>query len=127
MNDRIYDDTDDNPLAPHIWYRIPGTEEFEFVASFSDGGGYDWTDWVAWYSRAERRFFIASGSGCSCNSLADDYWTLGDFEAVATKAAAVASLQSFVDDRFEYRSISERPRLDSEIAAINSFRARGAA
>ena len=50
------------------------------VASIDSGGGYDWCTLRAFWSPAARRYFWASGSGCSC-----DYWGMSlrspaDFE-----------------------------------------------
>lgn len=123
---RRHDDSAANPLYPYVCYTIPGTDDFQSVASFSDGGGYDWTDWVCWYSPSKRRYFIAAGSGCSCDSLSTDIHTLGDFESVASKEAAKESLRQFIDERYGYRELRDRPRLDSEIAAINEFRPKKA-
>lgn len=119
---REYDDSETNPLYPAMCYRITGTEDFQQVAWFTDSGGYDWIDWVCWWSPSKRRYFIASGSGCSCNSLSDDYGDVSDFEAVATKEAAKESLGRFIDDQYEYRELRNRPRMDDEFAAINKFK-----
>jgi hypothetical protein len=122
ITDREYDDSKMNPLYPHIYMTVPGTDDFREVAAFSDGGGYDWTDWVCWYSPSRRRYFIASGSGCSCNSLSQDVQGIADFEAVTSKEAAKNSLRQFIDGRYDYRELRDRPRIDSELAAINEFR-----
>ncbi|SFR75863.1 hypothetical protein SAMN05428970_1981 [Agromyces sp. CF514] len=119
---REYNDSGGNPLYPAMYYTIPGTDDFELVTHFNDSGGYDWTDWVAWYSPTRRMYFVASGSGCSCNSLTDDYYTLGDFVSFHSKETLKADLVSFINDRYEYTDLRNRPRLDDNLAAINSFK-----
>lgn len=44
------------------------------------GGGYEWTDFNAFYSPSARRFFWHGDSGCSCNSWSDDLRSASDFE-----------------------------------------------
>lgn len=113
----FYDDSDANPLYPVMYMRVPGTEDFQFVTSLDDGGGYDWTTWAAWYSPSKRQYFVASGSGCSCNDLSEYYPRFEDFETHSTKDGLKRSLRSFRDDNF----YDDRPGLMDQIAAINSF------
>ncbi|UOE45916.1 DUF7574 domain-containing protein [Agromyces larvae] len=122
MPERKYNDTQSNPLYPHIYLEIPGTEDFQRVADFDDGGGYDWTTWVAWYSPSRRRYFIASGSGCSCNSLSQDIYTIEDFTALASKEAVKEDLRTFIAGRCEGWRVAERPSINDELAAINAFK-----
>jgi hypothetical protein len=51
---------------------IPGTEDWVEVAKLGDQGGYDWSDFNAFYSPSARRYFWRGDSGCSCNSWIDD-------------------------------------------------------
>lgn len=50
------------------------------VTSINPGMGYEWTTLHAFWSPSARRYFWASGSGCSCNSWSDDLRTEADFE-----------------------------------------------
>lgn len=113
----FYDDSDSNPLYPVMYMSVPGTEDFQFVTSLDDGGGYDWTTWAAWYSPSKRQYFVASGSGCSCNDLSTDVRRLEDFETNSSKEELKRSLRAFCDDNF----YDDKPNLMDEISAINSF------
>lgn len=58
--------------------RIPGTEDWVTVAELGDGG-YEWTEFKAFYSPSQRIYFWHGGSGCSCNSWSDDVANSMDF------------------------------------------------
>lgn len=60
--------------------RIPGTDDWVEVATLGDQGGYDWTDFNAFYSPSARRYFWHGESGCSCNSWGDDLSSASDFQ-----------------------------------------------
>ena len=50
------------------------------VAESNEGGGYDWDVlYIYWHTKRER-YYLISGSGCSCNWISDNVDRLGDFE-----------------------------------------------
>jgi hypothetical protein len=59
--------------------RMPGTEDWIEVADLGEGG-YEWSEFKAFYSPSSRRYFWHGDSGCSCNSWTDDLNTASDFE-----------------------------------------------
>lgn len=75
------------------------------VTSIDLGGGYEWEEFHAWYSPSARLYYYGSGSGCSCNSFADDYHQLEDFESTPRKEELRAAALRFIDR--SYRSAHE--------------------
>lgn len=65
-----------NEITSH---EIEGVEDFEHVLSIDTIGSYEWDSLEAWYSPSRRRFFWIEDSGCSCNYLGQDVWSLSDF------------------------------------------------
>ena len=59
--------------------RVVGAEDFVDVVTVELGEGYDWDTLAAFYSPSRRRYFWASGRGCSCDSLSSQIGGLGDF------------------------------------------------
>jgi hypothetical protein len=50
-------------------HRMPGTKGFQPVITCHGGAMYEWDDFYAWYSPAERRYYWGYQSGCSCNAF----------------------------------------------------------
>lgn len=75
-----------------------GTEDWVVVAELGDQGGYNWTDFNAFYSPAARRYFWHGDSGCSCNSWSDDLSTAADFEN-GDKDALLRAWETFAKER----------------------------
>lgn len=65
--------------SSNTYERIPGTTDWVEVADISEGG-YDWTEFRAFYSPSARRYFWHGDSGCSCNSWADGIASAANFE-----------------------------------------------
>lgn len=103
----IYDT--DNQNLPTDW---------QHVTTCGDSGGYDWTTFHAFYSPAERRYFWAGESGCSCNSWGDDLSTAADFQN-GTKDDLLRALRAFCD-AYRY-SVSAPEALDAN-RDIRTFR-----
>ena len=81
--------------------RMEGTEDWVEVAELGDEmGGYDWTEFKAFYSPSARRYFWHGGSGCSCNSWGEDVHRAGDFED-GDRASLLRAWESFAKD-YEY-------------------------
>ena len=59
--------------------RVVGAEDFVDVVTVELGSGYDWDTLAGFYSPSRRRYFWASGRGCSCDSLSSQIGSLGDF------------------------------------------------
>jgi len=62
-------------------FQLEGTEDWVVVVElFGDsGGGYEWSEFKAFYSPAARRYFWFGDGGCSCNGWGD-YLDLAMFE-----------------------------------------------
>ena len=88
------------------------------VVSIDSSGGYDWTTLHAFWSPTSRRFFWASGSGCSCNSWGEDLRTEGDFEN-GDKLGLQRSIRQFAEE-YPY-SVSATDVLDA-VGAVATFR-----
>jgi hypothetical protein len=85
---------------------LPGTEDWVEVAKLDDQGGYEWTDFNAFYSPAARRYFWHGDSGCSCNSWSDGLGSAADFED-GDRAALLRAWESFAKDRQYTISVSD--------------------
>lgn len=79
-------------------YNWDGTHapDWAHVVSLGDGGGYEWTTLHAFWSPTARRYFWASGSGCSCNSWGDGLSSESDFENGA-KADLQRAIRAFAE------------------------------
>ena len=88
------------------------------VVSIDSSGGYDWTTLHAFWSPTSRRFFWASGSGCSCNSWGEDLRTEGDFEN-GDKLGLQRSIRQLAEE-YPY-SVSATDVLDA-VGAVATFR-----
>lgn len=75
-----------------------GTEDWVEVAQLGDeNGGYEWTEFKAFYSPSARRYFWHGDSGCSCNGWTDEVNSAGDFED-GDKAALLRAWEAFAKD-----------------------------
>lgn len=75
-------------------------KELRLVAEHNALDSYEWDTWVAYYLPRTDRFYIAAGSGCSCNSLNDDYKRLEDFDSVATLKEVAESLKRAAENGY---------------------------
>lgn len=86
----------DKDFSQRVSTRMPGTEDWVVVAELSDGGGYEWTEFKAYYSPSARHYFWYGDSGCSCNSW-DNYISCdGDFEN-GSRDDVLRAWQSFAE------------------------------
>lgn len=85
-------DYDTNKSVP-----LPGTEDWIEVARLGDQGGYEWTDFNAFYSPSSRRYFWHGDGGCSCNSWSDDLGSSADFED-GDRAALLRAWEAFAKE-----------------------------
>lgn len=92
MNDEKLDWTDFGIYEPHD---LP--TDWQHVLSISDGAGYEWSEFYAFYSPTARRFFWSGGSGCSCSGWGDDLKRETDFEN-GSKADLERAARDFLDD-----------------------------
>lgn len=103
-------------------YHFKGVKELDFVPVVSIHllEGYEWDEFHAWYSPSRRMYFWTSGSGCSCNSIADGIYSLDDLENGRARSDVMAAVNRYFDDRHD----SERYATDRADALYetNSFR-----
>jgi hypothetical protein len=59
--------------------RLAGTEDWVTVTELGKGG-YEWTEFKAFYSPSARRYFWHGDSGCSCNGWDDGFANSSAFE-----------------------------------------------
>lgn len=76
-----------------------GTDDWVLVGELGDGGGYEWTDFNAFYSPSARRYFWHGDSGCSCNSWIDDLSAAADFQD-GDRAALLRAWEVFAKDSY---------------------------
>ena len=94
-------------------------EQMVLVAHAGTGGGYDWDEvYVFWHTRRERFYYI-SDSGCSCNSITDGLYGLGDFLDFATKGEVI---RHFTNDRKPSDYGWSRDDINSMINEIMNWR-----
>ncbi len=93
------------------------TEDWVPVAAIDWGGGYDWEEFHSFYNPSARQFFWVSGSGCSCDSIADNARTVGDFEH-GDRAALIRAINAFADE--SYRQVAKD--VVGAHAAVMAFR-----
>lgn len=86
------------------------------VASIDEGGGYDWTEFHAFWSPTDRRYFWAGDAGCSCNAWGDGIHGAGDFEN-GDRSALTRAIRAFVNDY----SVSATAALDAMVA-VRTFK-----
>lgn len=78
---------------------IKGTEDWVKVFRVDFGESYEWDEIHVFYSPSARRYFIASGSGCSCNSITDEYYNAGDFQD-GNKQWAIDTVRDYVNNSY---------------------------
>ena len=98
---------------------MDGTDDWVEVADLGEGG-YEWTEFKAFYSPSARRYFWHGGSGCSCNSWRDDLNSADDFEN-GDKAVLLRAWESFAKEH-PY-TIQVADYLDG-VEEIRKFRAK---
>ncbi len=76
---------------------MTGTDDWVEAAALGDGGGYEWTEFKAFYSPSARRYFWHGGSGCSCNSWNTDLTSSADFED-GDRGALLRAWEAFAKD-----------------------------
>ena len=75
---------------------MDGTADWVEVSDLGEGG-YEWTEFKAFYSPSARRYFWHGDSGCSCNSWRDDLDSAADFEN-GDKAALLRAWEAFAKE-----------------------------
>jgi len=90
-------------LTPPTYYfadhPIPGTEDWQHIASAEANIPYEWEEIHFWYSPTAKQYFWASGGGCSCSDLSDFINTKSDFEH-GTKNDALRALKRFTKNQY---------------------------
>lgn len=76
--------------------RISGTADWLRVADLGEGG-YEWTEFRAYYSPSARRYFWHGDSGCSCYGWGEMVSTADDFEN-GDRAALLRAWKTFTED-----------------------------
>lgn len=76
------------------WWRDKPFENLDWVevVDIDMGGGYDWSEFHAWYSPSTRQYYWGSGSGCSCDSFGDDFNKVGDFSNGPDRASVMKAI-----------------------------------
>ena len=89
-------------------------QDMVLIASSDEGGGYDWdVFYVYWHTKRER-YYVISGTGCSCDWISYGVTRLGDFEDYPDKTALKAMI------RRDYTGW-KNPRCMDLIAQIENF------
>lgn len=78
---------------------VPGTEDWQHIASAEANIAYEWDEFHVWYSPSERQYFWIYGSGCSCNDLSDLIETKESFEN-GSRDDALRALKREGDDEW---------------------------
>lgn len=102
-------------ISEHFYHEIPGTGDFVPVVDVNYGGGYEWDEFHAWYSPSRRRYFWASGSGCSCDYFGSLAYKIDDFET-GDRDALVAAVRA-------YHTNSYRAKGGDDLDSISKVRA----
>ena len=87
------------------------------VVSVDLGESYEWDEFHAWYSPSARRYFWASGAGCSCNDFSDGIGGESDFEN-GDRPALMAAIGRYFDEQYRNHP-SERVRALSDANGFN--------
>lgn len=75
----------------------PESDDKVLIADSWNGGGYDWATF-ALFMDAAGRLYVASDSGCSCNSAWDH---LPDYNPVASVQEAISLVRNWTNDDSE--------------------------
>lgn len=62
----------------------PPVATLDIIVDVDSIGGYEWDRFVVYRDRATGQLYTADGSGCSCNSLEEDWRTLDDLDGPYT-------------------------------------------
>ena len=102
-----------------FYYDWTETEAADFIEvhTYDNGGGDDWDEFHVWYSPSRRRYYGASGSGCSCSYIGEDYRSFEDLETWGRKAEVISAAERHI-----YRESDAREAR----TAIGRFSVRGA-
>lgn len=99
-------------------FGVAGTEEWLEVSSVDYGESYEWDEAHVFYNPADKMFYWASGSGCSCNWINDDYHSISDF-GVGNRKQAIQFMQDYVSDSYRGQEIDRQREADR----IRNFKA----
>lgn len=64
------------------------------VASTDRGASYEWDLTEVWYNPTDRKYYVYSGGGCSCNWAYGYYEGLADLDGPMTFAQAISGLDA---------------------------------
>lgn len=103
-----------------VVYDFEGLYDLDFipVVSVDLGISYEWDEFHAWFSPSRQMYFWGSGSGCSCNSFADGFRSIQDFENGRERSDVMAALNRYFDAQYENHP-QERV---AALYDVNSFR-----
>ncbi len=98
--------------------QIIQAEDLVEVASVQSGEMYSWSQTTVYFQHRSGRFFVVSGSGCSCNYFGDDVYSLADFSEVS-RQGAMDALRAEASSGYEAIAADE---INREIAKVRDFR-----
>lgn len=92
-------------------FGIEGTEDWIEVTMVDYGQPYEWDEAYVFYNPADKKFYWAYGSGCSCDWISSYYSSIGDFE-VGDRKAAIAFIQEYVTGSYRGQETDRQNEAD---------------
>lgn len=111
-------------LFEYSKFDFSGTEDFVSVIDIEASLSYEWDEFHAWYSPNERRYYVATGQGCSCNWIGEEYGSKHDLDSYGSRT----ELMKIVTDYFDRPNYDRTYSADDRVKAlytVNSFNPNG--
>lgn len=103
-------------MAQYSAQRI-GDKYMEIIADVDSEGGYEWDQFVVLRDPSTGYLYTTSGSGCSCNWLYEDVYSIHDLEGPFTLHQAAARAQAWERDTDSGYQRERRRGLGAEVVS----------
>lgn len=72
-------------------------DQMETVVIADNGGSWEWDEYHVYWHTGRKRFYVIDGSGCSCDGISDDVYSLGDFQEFGDRESVLRDFKSSRD------------------------------
>ncbi|WP_067201145.1 DUF7574 domain-containing protein [Microbacterium sp. XT11] len=99
---------------------LPGTEDFVQVGD-AYAGGWNWSNFSAYYSPSRDRYYWLDEGGCSCSGPGDSVYSVADFQEGSREELTRAAKASVVVGGYAGDDVWTQDHRDRLLDAIRRF------